>query len=123
MFTAVNYPPGTCVHVDDLADLYLLALEKAPAAPIFNGAHGAATPLIDIARADSEGAGTEGRVAAWPLEEARQALGGFADAIAWINWSRANTPNVRLVGARRGIRSSMSYAPTRRQRLDRKSPR
>lgn len=72
----------TCVHVDDLADLYLLALEKAPAASIFNGAHGAATPLIDIARAASDGAGTEGRVAAWPLEEARQALGGFADAIA-----------------------------------------
>ena len=72
----------TCVHVDDLADLYLLALEQAPAASIFNGAHGAATPLIDIARAASEGAGAEGRVAAWPLEEARQALGGFADAIA-----------------------------------------
>jgi nucleoside-diphosphate-sugar epimerase len=72
----------TCVHVDDLADLYLLALEKAPAASIFNGAHGAAIPLIDIARAASEGAGAEGRVAAWPLEEARQALGGFADAIA-----------------------------------------
>ncbi|RZL85610.1 MAG: NAD-dependent epimerase/dehydratase family protein [Sphingomonas sp.] len=72
----------TCVHVDDLADLYLLALEKAPAASIFNGAHGAATPLIDIARAASTGAGAEGRVAAWPLEEARQALGGFADAIA-----------------------------------------
>ncbi|MEG3162668.1 NAD-dependent epimerase/dehydratase family protein [Sphingomonas sp. LB2R24] len=72
----------TCVHVDDLADLYLLALEKAPAASIFNGAHGAAIPLIDIARAASEGAGAEGRVAAWPLEEARRALGGFADAIA-----------------------------------------
>ncbi|MEN2786547.1 NAD-dependent epimerase/dehydratase family protein [Sphingomonas qilianensis] len=72
----------TCVHVDDLANLYLLALEMAPAASVFNDAHGAATPLIDIARAASEGAGTEGRVAAWPLEEARQALGGFADAIA-----------------------------------------
>jgi nucleoside-diphosphate-sugar epimerase len=72
----------TCVHVDDLADLYLLALERAPAASIFNGAHGAAIPLIDIARAASEGAGAEGRVAEWPLEEAQQALGGFADAIA-----------------------------------------
>ncbi|TXC71283.1 SDR family NAD(P)-dependent oxidoreductase [Sphingomonas ginsenosidivorax] len=72
----------TCVHVDDLADLYLLALEKAPAASIFNGAHGAAIPLIDIARAASEGAGAAGRVAEWPLEEARRALGRFADAIA-----------------------------------------
>ena len=34
----------TTVHADDLADLYLLALERAPAARIFNGAHGAAIP-------------------------------------------------------------------------------
>ncbi len=72
----------TTVHADDLADLYLLALEKAPAASIFNGAHGAAIPLIEIARAASEGAGAEGRVAEWPLDEARQALWSFADGIA-----------------------------------------
>ena len=72
----------TTVHADDLADLYLLALDKAPVASIFNGAHGAAIPLIEIARAASEGAGAEGRVAEWPLDDARQALWGFADAIA-----------------------------------------
>ena len=37
---------------------------------------------IEIARAASEGAGCEGRVAEWPLDEARQSLWGFADAIA-----------------------------------------
>ena len=72
----------TTVHADDLADLYLLALEKAPAGSIFNGAHGAAVPLIEIARAASEGAGAAGRVAEWPLDDARQELWGFADAIA-----------------------------------------
>ncbi len=72
----------TTVHADDLADLYLLALEKAPAASIFNGAHGIAIPLIEIARAASEGAGAESRVAEWKLDDARQALWGFADAIA-----------------------------------------
>jgi nucleoside-diphosphate-sugar epimerase len=70
------------VHADDLADLYLLALEKAPAASIFNGAHGAAVSLVEVARAASEGAGAKGRVAEWPLDEARQTLWGFADAIA-----------------------------------------
>ena len=77
-----GYNRWTTVHADDLADLYLLALEKAPAASIFNGAYGAAIPLIEIARAASEGAGADGRVAEWPLEDARQALWGFADAIA-----------------------------------------
>lgn len=72
----------TTVHADDLADLYLLALERAPAASIFNGAHGAAIPLIEIARAASDGAGADGRVMEWPLNDARQALYGFADAIA-----------------------------------------
>jgi nucleoside-diphosphate-sugar epimerase len=72
----------TTVHADDLAELYLLALEKAPAASIFNGVYGAAIPLIEIARAASEGAGARGRVAAWPLDDARQVLWGFADAIA-----------------------------------------
>ncbi len=72
----------TTVHADDLADLYLRALDRAPAASIFNGAHGAAVPLIEIARAASEGAGAEGRVAEWPLDDARQVLWGFADAIA-----------------------------------------
>lgn len=72
----------TTVHADDLADLYLLALERAPAASIFNGAHGAAIPLIEIARAASDSAGAVGRVAEWPLGDARQVLGVFADAIA-----------------------------------------
>ncbi len=97
----------TCVHVDDLADLYLLALEKAPAASIFNGAQGAAIPLIDIARAASEGAGAAGRVAEWPLEEARQALGGFADAIACD----------QLVSGERAERT-LGWRPSRHSILD-----
>ncbi|AWB24957.1 MULTISPECIES: NAD-dependent epimerase/dehydratase family protein [Methylobacterium] len=72
----------TTVHADDLADLYALALERAPAGSVFNGVHGAATPLIEIARAASEGAGAGGRVEAWALEYARSVLWAFADAIA-----------------------------------------
>lgn len=72
----------TTVHADDLAELYRLALDRAPAASVFNGAHGPAVPLAAIARAASAAAGAGGRVAEWPLAEARQVLGGFADAIA-----------------------------------------
>lgn len=69
------------VHAEDLADLYALALERAPAGSVFNGAHGSAR-LVEIARAASELGGAGGRVAAWPLDEARKVLWGFADAIA-----------------------------------------
>lgn len=67
------------VHVDDLADLYALALERAPAGSVFNGVHGPAVPLVEIARA---AAGPGGPVEAWPIEEARRVLRDFADAIA-----------------------------------------
>lgn len=70
------------VHADDLADLYSLALARAPAASVYNGSHGPATRLVEIARAASEVGGAGGRVAAWPLDEARKVLGSFADAIA-----------------------------------------
>lgn len=69
----------TTVHADDL---YALALERAPAGSVFNGVHGAATTLIEIARAASEAAGAGGRVEAWTLEDARSVLWAFADAIA-----------------------------------------
>lgn len=72
----------TTVHADDLADLYALALERAPAGSIFNGVHGSPIPLIEIARAASAAAGAEGRVASWPLDNARQSLWAFADALA-----------------------------------------
>ena len=70
------------VHAEDLADLYALALERAPAGSVFNGAHGSAPRLVEIAHAASELGGAGGRVAAWPLDEARKVLWGFADAIA-----------------------------------------
>jgi nucleoside-diphosphate-sugar epimerase len=72
----------TTVHAEDLADLYVLALERAPAGSIFNGVHGAAIPLVEIARAASEAAGAGGKVESWPLDEARLVLWAFADAIA-----------------------------------------
>jgi nucleoside-diphosphate-sugar epimerase len=70
------------VHVDDLADLYLLALEKAPPGTLLLGVSGPSYQVRDVAAAASRGAGAEGRTAAWPLEEARKTLGPYADALA-----------------------------------------
>jgi nucleoside-diphosphate-sugar epimerase len=69
------------VHVDDLADLYLLALEKAPAGSLLLGVSGPSHPVRDVAAAASRGAGAGGRTEAWPLEEARKTLGPYADAL------------------------------------------
>jgi nucleoside-diphosphate-sugar epimerase len=70
------------VHVDDLADLYLLALERAPAGTVLLAGAGDAIPVKRLAVAASRGAGTGGRTTSWPLEEARKSLGVYADALA-----------------------------------------
>src|SRR5579875_3600181 len=70
------------VEVEDLARLYVLALEKAPAGSLFHAAHGPAVRMRELAEAASLGAGAGGKTAAWPLEEARKTLGAFADALA-----------------------------------------
>jgi nucleoside-diphosphate-sugar epimerase len=69
------------VHVDDLADLYLLALEKAPPGTLLLGVNGPSRPVGEIAAAASRGAGAGGRTTATPVEEARKKMGAYADAL------------------------------------------
>lgn len=71
----------TTVHVEDLAELYALALDAEPGSLLF-GAAGPAYRVRDMALAASVGAGAGGALVDWPLAEARAALGGFADALA-----------------------------------------
>ncbi len=68
------------VHVDDLADLYVLAL-GAPAGTLLIAAHGPSVKVKDAAEAASEAVGKGGKTESWPLAEARQALGPFADGL------------------------------------------
>jgi nucleoside-diphosphate-sugar epimerase len=69
------------VHVDDLADLYFLALEHAPAGTLLLGVHGPSYRVREVAAAASRGAGAGGRTISWPLDEARKTLGAYADAL------------------------------------------
>jgi nucleoside-diphosphate-sugar epimerase len=71
----------TTVHVDDLADLYLLALTSAPAGSAYFGAAGKAVRVHDAALAASEGAGVPGEVESIPYETARQSIGPLADLL------------------------------------------
>jgi nucleoside-diphosphate-sugar epimerase len=65
------------VHVDDLAELYVLAL-RAPAGSLYFAASGPAVPVPMVAQAFANGAPLE----AVPIETARQTLGPLADALA-----------------------------------------
>lgn len=69
------------VDVDDLAQLYVLALEKAPAGSLYNAAHGPSYRVREIAEAASLSAGAGGKTQAIPLDEARKTMGAFADAL------------------------------------------
>lgn len=70
------------VRVDALAQLYVLALERAERGSIYNASAGAPTPYIEIARAAARAAGGDGTIDLWPIDEARAAMGAFADALA-----------------------------------------
>jgi nucleoside-diphosphate-sugar epimerase len=69
------------VHVEDLAELYILALQQAPSGTIFHATDGSSYRVREIAEAASFGAGAAGRIQSWPLDEARKTLGPYADAL------------------------------------------
>ncbi|HKC61373.1 MAG TPA: NAD-dependent epimerase/dehydratase family protein [Myxococcales bacterium] len=70
------------VHVEDLAELYVRLVERAPAGSIFHAADASTHTLREIAEAASRAAGKGGKVSALPLDKARQSMGPFADALA-----------------------------------------
>jgi nucleoside-diphosphate-sugar epimerase len=77
--TGENHWP--LVHVEDLADLYLRAFQRAASGTLFHATDGSARRVREIAEASSFDVGAEGRTESWPLEEARKTLGAFADAL------------------------------------------
>src|SRR5256714_2847983 len=70
------------VHVDDLAELYVRLVERAPAGSIFHATDASTRTVREIAEAASRAAGKDGKVSVVPLEKARSAMGPFADALA-----------------------------------------
>jgi nucleoside-diphosphate-sugar epimerase len=92
------------VHVDDLADLYLLVLENQRASGPYN-ASSAEVAQHELAEAVARLVG--GDAASWPLAEARSRLGIFADTMAM---------NGRISAGR--ARSELGWVPTRPALLD-----
>jgi nucleoside-diphosphate-sugar epimerase len=81
-FVGTGHNRWPLVFIEDLADLYRRAVERAPAATVLLGVVPSSFSVLDVARAASEGSGAGGRTSSWPLEAARKELGAFADALA-----------------------------------------
>lgn len=69
------------VHVDDLANLYVVAL-NAQAGSVYVGVGGVDPTAHEIATALSHGAGLEGKTVSLSLDDARMQMGPIADAFA-----------------------------------------
>lgn len=70
------------VHVEDLADLYVLAAEKAPqGGTLFNASHGPSIKVKEVAQQIAKSLGTPDKVRPVPVEQARTRLGLVADAL------------------------------------------
>lgn len=63
------------VHVDDLAELFVLAIERAQPGAILHGVGEEAVPVADIAAAADRAAGGSGRAEAWSMAEAAAEIG------------------------------------------------
>ncbi|WP_158705009.1 NAD-dependent epimerase/dehydratase family protein [Salinibacter altiplanensis] len=77
-------PPGDqrwpFVHIGDLADLYVRALD-APAGTLLHASAGEAVTARAMAKAVHRTASQEGAAVPWDLDEARDELGQIADAL------------------------------------------
>lgn len=71
------------VQLDDLADLYVRALERADAEGVVHAIAEETVPVVALAGAAARAAGVSGPVQPWPIEQARATLGrAYADALA-----------------------------------------
>ncbi len=82
------------VYIDDLVDLYLLALEKAPSASFFFAENGEEN-YQRIAESISRQLGFGGKTESWPPDEA---IAEYGD---WARFALGSNSRVRAVNARR----------------------
>jgi nucleoside-diphosphate-sugar epimerase len=82
------------VYIDDLVDLYLLVLAKAPAASFFFAENGEAS-LREVAESVSRTLGYGGRTETW---DAKDAIAQYGD---WARFALASNSRVRAGNARR----------------------
>jgi nucleoside-diphosphate-sugar epimerase len=87
----------TTVYVDDLAELYVLALDLGEAGSTFIGASGENPTVREMGEAAATGQGLDGRVEPSSVEETRERLGTlFADALLLDQQARGSKARIDL---------------------------
>ncbi len=81
------------VHIQDLVNLYVLALEKAPSGAMFFAENGEES-LITIAEAISHALGFSGKTISWPAAKAIAELGN------WVRFALGSNSRIRAKHAR-----------------------
>ena len=97
----------SAVNIDDLADLLMLAIDKAMPGSLYNAASEAGITTAAIARAISRTAGLEGKITAISLAQAQELFG------TWANWL---TINNQLSGDK--ARAELGWNPYRDSMLE-----
>lgn len=92
--TGENHWTFVFVHVDDLADLYVRALEKAPAGDVFLAAEGPAYTVREVVETAGRAGGAGARAEPWPVEEARRCS---------ARWWRASCSTRSWAAGKRGV--------------------
>ncbi|MEJ5368480.1 MAG: NAD-dependent epimerase/dehydratase family protein [Bryobacteraceae bacterium] len=87
----------SCVHADDLADLYVRAVLRPAAGELFVTCGGMPQQVNRIAEAVAEVCGVPGKVEHIPLEEARRQMGPIADCLA-MTCKAGSTKPARFFG-------------------------
>ncbi|HYZ15079.1 MAG TPA: NAD-dependent epimerase/dehydratase family protein, partial [Candidatus Acidoferrum sp.] len=70
------------VRHDALAELFGAVVDHRTASGVYNATRGASVPYVEIARAASRAGGGDGAIEFLALEDARRAMGPYADALA-----------------------------------------
>jgi len=87
----------SCVHIDDLADLYVRAITAPAPGELFIACGGMPQPVEKIARAVAKACGIEGKVESITLEAARENRGLVADCHA-MDLKAGSTKAARFFG-------------------------
>ncbi len=83
------------IHVDDLARLYAAVVEAGDGG-VYQAVDGTPERTAIVAEAASRAAGAEGRTRSVPLDQARQKMGAFADAMCLDQ--KLSAPRARSLG-------------------------